>query len=454
VTPGASAAPDPAPTWSVSELHEAVEGILEHVFGAELWVEGELRNISRSARGHVYFDLVDPTAPSDASRPMLAVTLFDSDRQAVNQFLKRGSPTAQGGAVRMVDGVRVRIRGRLGTYAVRSTLQLRMTWIDPAFTLGVLGQERERVLAALLADDLLEANARVPLPVAPLRVALITSRGSAAHADALDELRRSGLGFEVTVVDARTQGVDAERSLVRALRVATQREVDAVALVRGGGARTDLAAFDSELVARAIAAARVPVLTGIGHEIDRTVADEVAHRAHKTPTACAASLVEAVRAAASEVHDAWVRVSSAGDGRLVRADHDLDRARRDAARGAIRHLERDAQRISNLAGRVVVAAPRVPVAAAGALDTASGRLVPAARQRTRRAEESLASLAARARSHDPQRALARGWSITRSADGALVRDPAELPAGATVTTTVAQGTFTSTVEAGADGEGD
>lgn len=449
MTPPGSTAPDPTPTWSVTELHEAVEGILEHVFGAELWVEGELRNISRSARGHVYFDLVDPTAPSDATRPMLAVTLFDMQRQAVNRFL-----TEQGGAVRMVDGVRVRIRGRLGTYAARSTLQLRMTWIDPAFTLGVLGQERERVLAALLADDLLDANARVPLALAPLRIALVTSRGSAAHADALDELRRSGLGFQVTVIDARTQGLDAERSLVRALRAAGTSAVDAVALVRGGGARTDLAAFDSELVARAIAASPVPVLTGIGHEIDRTVADEVAHAAHKTPTACAAALVNAVRSAADDLHDAWVRVSSASDGRLVRADHALDRARRDAGRGAVRHLERDAQRVSNLAARARVAAPRVPVAATAALEAAERRLAPAARQRTRRAQESVDSLAARARSHDPARALARGWSITRTADGVLVRDPSRLATGTVVTTTVAQGEFSSVVEPPPDAEED
>ena len=172
-----------------------------------------MRNLNRSAKGHVYFDLVDPGRDGDPTRPMLSVTLFDRERQMVNRHL-----TEQGGAVRMGDGIRVRIRGRLSVYAARSTLQLRMSWIDPAYTLGVMGQERDRVLALLAAEGLLGANGAAPMPEVPLHVALVTSINSAAHADALDELRRAGLGFRVTVIDARTQGADAERSIIAALR--------------------------------------------------------------------------------------------------------------------------------------------------------------------------------------------------------------------------------------------
>lgn len=432
---------DRSPTWSVTELHAAIEGLLDHVFSEEIWVEGELRNLNRSRRGHVYFDLVDPGAPDDATRPMLAVTLFDRERQAVNRFL-----TEQGGAVRMVDGVQVRIRGRLGTYPARSTLQLRMSWIDPAFTLGVLGMERDRVLAALSADGLLGANGRVPLAVPSLRVALVTSVGSAAHADALDELRRSGIGFRVSVVDARTQGLDAERSLVRALRVAETLRVDVVALVRGGGARTDLAAFDSELVARTIASLRVPVVTGIGHEIDRTVADEVAHTSHKTPTACAAALVGAAREAHAALHDAWVRVRSAASGRVVRADQQLEQRCRDAARAAQRHLERDAHRVRSLSTRVASAAPRVLGRADATLTGTARRVGPGADRLLRRRAESLGGLAARARSHDPVRMLARGWSVTRGPDGAVLRSVDGLGAGDRITTTLADGTFSAVVD--------
>jgi exodeoxyribonuclease VII large subunit len=450
---GATGAPgELTPTWSVRELHEAIDGLLEHVFGDQVWVEGELRNLSRSARQHVYFDLVDPDVVGDANRPMLSVTLFDRERQTVNRFL-----TAQGGAVRMVDGVRVRIRGRLTTYAARSNLQLRMDWIDPAFTLGVLGQQRERVLAALAADGLLESNSLVPLAVPSLRVALVTSIGSAAHADVLDELQRSALGFRVTVVDARTQGVDAERSLVSALRTAESLGVDVVALVRGGGARTDLAAFDSEALARTIAALQVPVLTGIGHETDRTVADEVAHAAHKTPTACAAALVNIALVSVAQLHDSWVRVTTAAQGRVVRAEQQLDLAGRSAGRAAVRHLERGEQRVGSLADRARLAAPRPPVAARLQLDTLAARLKAAAHQRTTRSAETLDALAARARSHDPVLSLAKGWSVSRASDGSLLRSIDQLAPGEVVTTTLSDGAFTARTEsidehAGAEGE--
>ncbi len=312
---------EPVPTWSVAELHEALNGLLVHVFGDEVWVEGEVRNLTRSANSHVYFDLVDPDRDGDPGRPMLSVTLFSKERQAVNRHL-----TAHGGAVRMGDGIRVRIRGRLNIYAARSALQLRMSWIDPAFTLGLMGQERDRVLALLAAEGLLDLNARVAFPAVPLHVALITSVNSAAHADVLDELRRAHLGLRVSVLDARTQGAAAPRSIVAALGAAVDRGAEVVLLVRGGGARTDLAAFDDETVARAIASSPLPVVTGIGHEIDRTVADDVAHTAHKTPTAAAAAVVQRARDFDRELEAAAAQMRTAMRGRLVRADTALSAA--------------------------------------------------------------------------------------------------------------------------------
>ena len=427
------------PTWSVGELHEALNGVLVHVFGDEVWVEGELRNFKRSQNQHVYFDLVDPDAESDVNRPMLAVTLFARERAIVNRFLTR-----QGGAVRMGDGIRVRIRGTLNVYAARSTLQLRMTWIDPAYTLGVLGQERDRVLAALVADGVLRANAGVELPAVPLHVALVTSLGSAAHADALDELRRSAIGFRISVIDTRTQGPEAAGSIVSALQTAEHLGADVVLLVRGGGARTDLAAFDTDEVARAIVAARIAVLTGVGHETDRTVADEVAHTAHKTPTAAAAAIVESARRCAQDVAAAWAQLTSASNGRLLRAQQQLDEQARRAGRAANTHLRRDTQLVDHLAHRLALSAPRSTAAAAPALDDLARRLVVATERQLDERSRSLESLSSRVRAHDPALALARGWSITRSADGRVLRSVADASPGDEILTTLADGTVRST----------
>jgi len=430
----------PVPTWSVAELHEALSGLLVNVFGEEMWIEGELRNTKRSANGHVYFDLVDPGRDGQANRPMLAVTLFAKERQAVNRFL-----TQQGGMVRMGDGVRVRIRGRLNVYAARSTLQLRMSWIDPAFTLGVMGQERDRVLALLATEGLLGANASAPMPEVPLHIALVTSIGSAAHADALDELRRAGVGFRVTVIDARTQGADAARSIVAALRVAVDRRAEVVLLVRGGGARTDLAAFDTEPVARAIAASTLPIVTGIGHEIDRTVADEMAHSAHKTPTAAAAAVADGARRAARDMEAAAAQLPAAVRGALVRAAHTLDGAAHGAGRAAGHQLELTRREVEHLSRRIGAAAPRVLAGADSLLTDAARRLTPATQRRLVGDQERLEGLAARAHAHDPAVAMARGWSITRGPDGRALRSVAGLMAGDVLRTALADGTVHASV---------
>jgi exodeoxyribonuclease VII large subunit len=431
-----------APTFSVGELHAAVNDVLAHVLGDVVWVEGELRNLNRSPAGHRYFDLVDVDHDgAESRRPKLSVTLFDTDRRRVNEFLRRA-----GDPVRMTDGIRVRVGGRLRTFAQRSTLQLLMDRIDPAFTLGVLGAERTRLLAALAEEGVLRANASLALPPLPLHVALVTSRGSAAHADALSELERSGYGFRVSFLDARTQGVDAEASLVAALHTAAGLEPDVVVMVRGGGAATDLAAFDGERLARAIAASPVPVLTGIGHEIDRSVADEVAHTAYKTPTACAASLVEQVRAAERAVHDAGVATATAARGRVVRAATALEHTAHRCSGAALRHLARDRERIDGLGARAGAAARRCGGRAGDDVDALAARVAPALHRRLELESARLSTLAARATAHDPASALARGWSVTERAGGGVVRSPRDVEVGDGLVTRVLGGSIRSTVD--------
>src|SRR5690606_35263940 len=258
------------PTWSVTELAEAIALRLRTAFPDEVWVRGVIRNLNPARRGGtVWFDLVEPAADGDLSRPpraSLSVVLFDAARRRVNARL-----TAAGGGVRMTDGTEVRIRGRITFYERGGRQQLQMSDIDPDFTLGRLAADRERVLRQLAAEGLLDRQSRLPRPTLPLRLGLVTSAGSAAEHDVLDELRASGIGFTVVRADVRVQGTRAPASVARGLRAVAARGVDLVLLVRGGGAATDLAAFDGEVIARAIAELEVPVLTGIGHDIDRSV---------------------------------------------------------------------------------------------------------------------------------------------------------------------------------------
>jgi len=409
-----------SPTLTVGELAARIARLTASAFPGDLWVEGQIRNLSRSANGHAYFDLAEPTAAGESPRAQVSVTLLAPEKRHVNDQLKRA-----GGAVRMDDGIEVRIQGRLRWYAPRGILQFKMHGIDPAFTLGRLQADRERILAALDAEGLLRANARHRLPLVPLRIGLVTSVGTAAHADVLAELTAGAIGFTVRSVDARTQGPDCGPQVVRALHRLAADGVDVILLVRGGGARTDLAGFDTDLVARAIAAMPVPVFTGIGHEVDRSIADEVAHTAHKTPTAAAAAVVDLVRDFLDRVDQQWAAARRAALATASVADQRLERRAGRAGRAAVRVLDRHDERVEASIGRATRSAERTLV----------------------RADRTLDGLAARVAAHDPQKALARGWTITTTTDGQPVRSVADLPLGAELRTRFADGTVSSTVTA-------
>ena len=411
---------DGSTTWSVAELSSHLTRLLAGAFPDDVWVSGQIRNLNRSNNGHVYFNLAEPSPGDQQPQAQLSVTLLAPEKEQVNKQLVRA-----GGTVRMTDGIEVRICGRIRWYGPRGTLQLRMHAIDPAFTLGRLQEDRDRLLAELKADGSLERNGRLRLPLLPLRVGLITSRGSAAHADVLSELNSSGIGFEVLFSDARTQGLDSPESVARALKLLGARDLDVILLIRGGGSKTDLASFDSEMIARAIADCPVPVFSGIGHEVDRSIADEVAHSAHKTPTAAARAVVEHV-----------LGFGRAVDSKAQRLHQDVTRVTR------LEHqrLEDRSVRTSRSAATALVRAQRSTNEVIAALRRASSLRMNTAQQR-------LATKEARINAHDPALALARGWSITTTAAGKVLRDPADAPAGTELVTRLSGGTVRSTVTA-------
>ena len=205
-----------------------------------------------------------------------------------------GSPTPAA-AVRMTDGTEVRMRARVTWYDRGGRLQLQMSDIDPAFTLGRLAADRDRLLRTLDGEGLLTRQAGLPRPVLPLRLGLVTSAGSAAEHDVLDELRRSGIGFSVVTADVRVQGATPPARSPGACGPGRRPGVDAVCWC-GAAAPPPTWPPSTARPSPAVATLDVPVLTGIGHEIDRSVADEVAHAAYKTPTACAQAVVADVRA--------------------------------------------------------------------------------------------------------------------------------------------------------------
>jgi exodeoxyribonuclease VII large subunit len=419
VTPEAEVPSEDPVVLTVGRLGELLKEGLSALFPGDLWVEGQVSGFHDARSGHAYFDLVEPSdEPGRAVAAKLSVALFKQARGRVDRTL------SEAGGLALSNDMQVRIRARIDFYPPSGRLQLIMQGIDPGFTLGRLAVERERLLHALADEGLLRANRANPIPVPPLRVGLVTSVGSAAHADFNEELSCSGFPFTILERDARVQGEGSAIDLAEALHMVATHRPDVIALVRGGGSATDLAAFDAEVLARTIATLDVAVVTGIGHEVDRAVADEVAHSAFKTPTACAAAIVGQVTAFADAFADLQESIAQRAGASTARAADLLDDLAHRTATSATAVLDRRTDRLDDLVGRL----RRSPMAT---LD---------------RQAERLAGITDNLRALDPARILARGWSITRLADGTLVRSVTDTAVGDTLVTHVAGGTVTSTVD--------
>jgi exodeoxyribonuclease VII large subunit len=348
--------------------------------------------------------------------------------------------------LQLADGLKVRIHGDLDVYAASGQFGLKMDGIDPNFSLGEMAQQRDEVLRRLAESGLLRRNAEVELSVAPLRVGVVTSESSAAWADFLHEIERSGFGFVLRLFDVRVQGPGAVDEIAEAIAaLGRHRDLDAIAVIRGGGGKSELAVFDHEPIALAIATSPLPVFTGIGHEVDHSVADAVAHAPLKTPTACAAALVERVAEFVHAVESTYADITRSADTVLQAATGDItvltkgiaQRVATAVARSDERLAERG-RRLRTGTGHVVERAMQRLEAAAAAVTRAPQRLDPELRH--------LEGLAGRVRLLDPAHTMARGWSITRSADGRTVRSAAELQPGDHIVTTFANGTARSRVE--------
>ena len=397
------------PTLSVGELTAVIKSAFEEMFPASLWVKGETRSVKRASAGHVYLQLVDGTDE-------IGAVMWRTVAQRV-------LPKLQESGLRLDDGVEIRVQAQLDYYNGR--VQLKIVDIDPSYTLGQLAADRDRLLKQLDGEGLLALQRLLPRPLVPLHIGLVTSLDSAAHHDFMAQLAASRMGFRVVCCDARMQGVNSARSVTDALQTLARHGVDVIALVRGGGSKTDLAAFDSERIARCIAGLLTPVMTGIGHEIDRSVADEVAHYAFKTPTAVAVGLIDKVKQFVGDMQERWLGTAALAASQLVNARTQIDTAATKATR-----------------------IPSIRLATAQHyFDDADRRIRQRPETFLTNATQRLDGMAAQVRANSIERSLARGLSITRTQNGQLVRTLADAPIGTPLITTVLGGMVTSTITA-------
>lgn len=445
--------------YRISELGAEVDAFLTSAF-REIWVVGSIQRLKLHSNGHTYFELVEK-GPRDELIGRLDAVLWRGDRWRVEAELRRSH-------VDLAENIEARCLVTIGFWAPGGRLQASVRAIDPLFALGVLEKRRREVREQLVRLGLAQSNRGLELAAVPTRIGLVASADSAAYHDLLASLRASGHAFTVTHFDTRVQGARAERELVRAIETLGARpDLDCLAIVRGGGARGDLASFDALAVVTAIARCPIPVLTGLGHETDGTIADEVAWRACHTPTRVAEVLVTAVERSAEGLRERAARLAHSGSRAIAKAQLRLARARARLAPADRRLgraealLGRRIERLVGLANQRLASAGatlerrrdslatstkrRLEVGSTG-LALAQRRLGTGVQRRLESAAGRLATAERLARELGPQRWLVRGLSITRTSSGAIVRSVEQLHPGASVLTTLANGHFTARVE--------
>lgn len=381
---------------SVGVFVRLVSDAIGQHFGA-CSVQGEISAWSRAPSGHCYFTLKDV----DGSQALIRCAMF---RRAAS--LTSFQPA---------DGQLVEVRGRLGVYEPRGELQLVVESMQRAGA-GLLLEQLLRSKLRLQAEGLFDASRKRPLPVHPRSIGLVTSLGGAVLHDVVTTLKRRAPHVSIIVYPSMVQGPDAPAALCAAIDTASGRaEVDVLLVCRGGGSLEDLRAFNDEQVVRAIAAASMPVLSGVGHETDVSLVDFAADLRAATPTAAA----ELVALSAQVCHDAL----EAAESRLRRQVRDrLDGAAQRLDRLALRlvapaqRLGQQAQRLGHLEQRLAAAARRGLEARRLGVASRDGRWRRAGAAQLGRDRHRIGDFAARLRALDPAQVLARGYAWL--ADGA------------------------------------
>jgi exodeoxyribonuclease VII large subunit len=407
----------------VGEFYQLLTARLESAYGRRYprWVRGEIAKVYEKT--HLYVDLVDAgSSASDAKRPVLNAHCWASQWAGLKRRLAADGVALGAGAV-------VHLFGYVDVYAPQGRIGFTVTDVDVAGLLGDVARRRQELITRLTGEGLLEANGQRPLTPVPLRVGLVASPQTEGFNDFTGQLLRSGFSFDVALVTTTVQGDAAPAQIAAAIGELDRAGRDVICIVRGGGSKGDLAAFDDERVARAIATARTPVFTGIGHTGDESVADLVAHTRAITPTKLGEELVALVQEwHRRHVVDAARRVRASSDAVLDEATAYVGERRRTMIFAVRDRLRSEQRHLVGVRERLAIESRHVLDAAGTAL--ASRRQLLAA--------------------YDPRRRFLQGWAVVSRADGRVVRSREDVAVGDVLGVMVSDGAFAATVS-GKDG---
>lgn len=433
-----------APVISVSELNRRVRQLVERELPL-MWIAGEISSFTRAASGHCYFSLKDAQAQVRC--------VFFRHKAALLDFA-------------VENGMQVEVRALPTLYEARGDFQLNVETLRRA-GLGLLYEAFERLKKKLEAEGLFAAERKRPLPVFPRAIGVVTSLAAAALRDVLTTLARRMPAIPVILYPAPVQGEGSAEKIAQAIRTASARsEVDVLLVCRGGGSMEDLWAYNEEVVARAVADCAVPVVSGVGHETDFTIADFVADLRAPTPTAAAAAVTpdraELQERLAAQRHRLARALARMLERRMQHLDYlgkrlvhpgervarrldQLGHLRVRLRQGWLRHFDSARHRTQGLGVALVAACPDVEGLEARSAELES-RLRASAALGFERRSQRLAALGAHLAHLNPGNVLARGYGIVTRADGSIARDAHALLIGEKIDVTLARGRAGARIE--------
>ncbi len=427
-------------TLTLYELNSMVRDVVELGMPGSYWVEAELSEV-RERSGHCYMELVQKDLTGNSTVARASARCWRSTWASVRPGFEQVTGEHFRAGLKVLLQVHAQFHENFGFSWI-------VTDIDPAYTLGDMARRRQEIIRILKEEGVFDLNKELCLSLFASRIAVVSSESAAGYGDFCNQLDTNayGFAFSVRLFPAVMQGERTEGSIISALDAINSEadDFDCVVIIRGGGAVSDLSAFDSLALAENVANFPLPVITGIGHERDESVLDMVANKRVKTPTAAAALLIENLKHTYDRIVQAQERISVSVSRRM-----DYERVRLERVSGRIPVLfslvkTRQQARIDSLFARVGAAAGRIVAEERLRLDRLSVALAPAVRQRLSAENHRLELLGQRISAVDPAILLRRGYSITLH-NGRAVYSPGQLSDGDVIETRLAEGNVRSVV---------
>ncbi len=428
----------------LSELNNLVRGVLEQTLDEAYWIVAEVSEMRVAANGHCYLEFVEKDAAGTKFIAKARANIWRSTYDLLGPWFEQST------GHRLQAGLKVLVRVTATFHEVYG-FSLNVIDIDPNYTLGDMERRRREILAQLREDGVLTLNKELELPRLTKRIAVISAATAAGYGDFCRQLEQSGFLFTTKLFPAAMQGEKVEESVINALDAVAgeQADWDAVVIIRGGGAVSELSCFDSYLLAANVAQFPLPVLTGIGHERDDTVTDCVAHCKFKTPTAVAAFLIERRKDEWDLFSELSERLQEAVELAISERKSRLNALASRLHLIAVRYASKRGEHIAHLEARAELLARQRVKAEWQRIIPLQTRLAPAAKAFISKKKEALNHADRAIALASPERILKMGFSITTSG-GRIVRNAATLKAGDRLATQFADGTIESIVTSPTD----